>query len=197
MPRQMVTDHVAPFLLTKLLTPKLLAAATASYTPRVVFVASQTHAFGTGVNFDMLAHPDPQKYTSLDGYNQAKSANVLTGIELSKRSKGAINAYSLHPGGKSQQNSHRKEAMENMQALGLMGPDGRPNTENAQWKTISQGAATTVTAAFDPRLSTQPGAYLDDSTVANEKVAPHSSDPAKGEKLWALTEQIIGETFTF
>jgi hypothetical protein len=68
----MVTDHVAPFLLTKLLTPKLLAAATASYTPRVVFVASQTHAFSTGVNFNTLAHPDPQKYTSLDGYNQAK-----------------------------------------------------------------------------------------------------------------------------
>jgi hypothetical protein len=51
--------------------------------------------------------------------------------------------------------------------------------------------------------------------VANEKIAPHSSDPvstspysemsslfiateqANAEKLWDLTEKIIGEKFTF
>jgi hypothetical protein len=34
-----------------------------------------------------------------DAYNQCKAANVLCAIELSKRSKGQINGYSLHPGG--------------------------------------------------------------------------------------------------
>ncbi|KAJ7142311.1 hypothetical protein C8R44DRAFT_865663 [Mycena epipterygia] len=37
---QVVTDHIGPFLLTKLIAPKILAAGTASYVPRVVFVAS-------------------------------------------------------------------------------------------------------------------------------------------------------------
>jgi NAD(P)-dependent dehydrogenase (short-subunit alcohol dehydrogenase family) len=97
---QMGTDHVGPFLFTKLLAPKLLASTSASYTPRVVFVASGGHAYGTGVNFDTIEHPNPENYSSATAYFQAKSANVLTAIELSRRSKGAINAYSLHPGGK-------------------------------------------------------------------------------------------------
>jgi NAD(P)-dependent dehydrogenase (short-subunit alcohol dehydrogenase family) len=96
---QMGTDHVGPFLFTKLLAPKLLASTTSSYTPRVVFVASGAHAFGTGVNFDTIEHPIPENYSSAAAYFQAKSANILTAIELSRRSKGAINAYSLHPGG--------------------------------------------------------------------------------------------------
>lgn len=96
---QFATDHVGPFLFTKLLAPKLLAATTPTYTPRVVFVGSAAHAFGTGVDFSSLENPEPEKYGASLAYFQAKSANILTAIELSKRSKGAINAYSLHPGG--------------------------------------------------------------------------------------------------
>jgi hypothetical protein len=98
---------------------------------------------------------------------------------------------------------------------------------------LIEASRSTVTAAFDPRLNGQPtysllssaflnwiradkpGAYLDDCVVANEKIAPHSSDPvstspysemsslfiateqANAEKLWDLTEKIIGEKFTF
>lgn len=98
---QFATDHVGPFLFTKLLAPKLLAAATASYTPRVVFVSSNAHAFGKGVDLSVLAKPDPAKYTLADGYFQAKSANILAAIELAKRAKGKLNAYSLHPGSES------------------------------------------------------------------------------------------------
>lgn len=95
---QIATDHITPFLLTKLLAPKLLAAGTGGFTPRVVFVSSISQAMGTGVNFDTIAHPDADKYTSFDAYFQSKAANVLTAIELTKRAKGRINAYSLHPG---------------------------------------------------------------------------------------------------
>jgi hypothetical protein len=70
----------------------------------------------------------------------------------------------------------KKETLSEYQALGLLGPDGLPNTEKMQWKTIPQGAATTLTAAFDPRLNSQPGAYLDDSSAANGPVAGHNSD---------------------
>jgi hypothetical protein len=59
-----------------------------------------------------------------------------------------------------------------MQAMGVLGPDGLPNKEKFDWKTIPQGAATyvvqsssllqlayillpcsTAAAAFDPRIS--------------------------------------------
>ncbi|KAJ7793774.1 NAD-P-binding protein [Mycena olivaceomarginata] len=194
---QLATDHVGPFLFTKLLTRKLLAAATPTYTPRVVFVSSEAHGMGTGIDFDALTNPDPEKYVKFNAYAQAKSANILTAIELSKRSKGRINAYSLHPGGIFT-NIHEKEnSVPVLQALGVLLPDGKPNSALGQWKTIPQGAATTVAAAFDPRLNDTPGAYLESSVVANDKVAAHSSDPATAEKLWTVTEKLIGESFAF
>ncbi|KAJ7732143.1 short-chain dehydrogenase [Mycena metata] len=194
---QIATDHVGPFLFTKLLTPKLLASATGSYTPRVVFVASGAHAFGPGVDFTAIEKPNPETYNAAVVYFQAKSANILTAIELSKRSKGAINAYSLHPGVILTNLNQKEEGIPAGQAMGILGPDGLPDKEKFQWKTIPQGAATTVAAAFDPRLDDKPGAYLNDSTIANESVAPHSSDPANAEKLWTVTEKVLGETFTF
>ncbi|KAJ7488088.1 NAD-P-binding protein [Mycena latifolia] len=194
---QIATDHVGPFLFTKLLTPKLLAAGTPTYTPRVVFVSSEAHSFGTGVDFDTLTNPNPAKYEKLNAYGQAKSANVLTAMELSKRSKGKINAYSLHPGGIFTNIHEKPNSIPTFKSLGILLPDGKPNPAQGQWKTIPEGAATTVAAAFDPRLDDKPGAYLVDSVVANEKVAPHSSDPANAEKLWNVTEKLIGETFSF
>ncbi|KAJ7478450.1 hypothetical protein FB451DRAFT_1032482, partial [Mycena latifolia] len=76
---QMATDHIGPFLFTKLVAPRLLAARTASYIPRVVFVSSNTHAWGTGVHFITMRHPDPEKYGAMEAYFQAKSANCLIG----------------------------------------------------------------------------------------------------------------------
>ncbi|KAJ6529549.1 hypothetical protein DFH09DRAFT_1045196 [Mycena vulgaris] len=194
---QLATDHVGPFLFTKLLTPKLLASATPTYTPRVVFVSSEAHMYGTGVDFDALTNPDPEKYVKPNAYFQAKSANILTAIELSKRSKGKINAYSLNPGGIFTNIHQKADAIPVLQAMGVLLPDGKPNTALGQWKTIPQGASTTVAAAFDPRLNDKPGAYLDNSVIANDKVAAHSSDPATAEKLWNVSEKLIGETFAF
>ncbi|KAJ6554937.1 hypothetical protein DFH09DRAFT_1365914 [Mycena vulgaris] len=190
---QIATDHIGPFLLTKLLSPKLLATRTADYTPRVVFVSSIGHGRVTGVNF----HTEPAGYDPMQAYGQAKSANILTAIELSKRSKGQINAYSLHPGAIYTNIMLTEEAVAGLQAVGVLGPDGLPSEVKFAFKTIPQGAATTMVAAFDPGLNDKPGAYLDDCTAANHLIAPPSSDPANTEKLWTLTESIIGETFSF
>lgn len=98
---QMATGHIGPFLFTNLLIPKLLAAGTISYVPRVVFIASVAHAFCDGVDFSTFAQPIPTKYPTIAGaYRETKSANVLTAIELAKRAKGKINVYSLNPGRK-------------------------------------------------------------------------------------------------
>ncbi|KAJ7098895.1 hypothetical protein C8R44DRAFT_888741 [Mycena epipterygia] len=213
---QTATGHIGPFLFTKLLAPKILAAGTASYVPRVVFVSSSGHAFGTGVNFTTLGHPDPEKYNNADAYFQVKSANILSAIELSKRSKGKINAYSLHPGVIDTNIGQKEDSIPVLQSFGgliffssgrslwltqdpkgILGPDGKPNTETFEWKTIPQGAATTMAAVFDTRFNDKPGAYLSDSNEANKDVAGHSSDPVNATKLWTVTEEIISEKFTF
>ncbi|KAJ6546683.1 hypothetical protein DFH09DRAFT_1039921 [Mycena vulgaris] len=194
---QMATGHIGPFLFTNLLVPKLIASTTATYTPRVVFVSSLGHSFDNGVDFDTFAQPDPTKYNSVFGpYNETKSANILTAIELSKRSRGKINAYSLHPGLIFTNINHKEESLAEFKERGVLDEDGGPN-KDLVWKTIPQGAATTVAAAFDPSLSDKPGAYLIDCQAANDQIAPHSSDPANAARLWAVTEKVIGQTFEF
>ncbi|KAJ7480658.1 short-chain dehydrogenase [Mycena latifolia] len=196
--QQIATGHIGPFLFTNLLAPKLLASATATYTPRVVFVSSAAQAFDSGPDFDALGKPDPAKYDTIyKAYNETKSANVLTAIELSQRSRGKINAYSLHPGliytNISQKEESRKDFTENR----VLDADGRPDFSVYAWKTIPEGAATTVAAAFDASLSDKPGSYLDDCKEANGKIAPHSSDPVNASRLWEVTEKIVGQSFKF
>ncbi|KAJ7069267.1 hypothetical protein C8F01DRAFT_1112132 [Mycena amicta] len=178
---QMAIDHVSPFLLSKLLLPKLLASKSASPTwlPRIVLVSSEMQGMGPGIDFSALRKPAPGSAQETDfflRYHEAKSANVLLALELAKRGKGKLRAYSLHPGG-------------------TLNEDGQPNLEIAKWKTIPQGAATTVVAAFDPRLNDKSGSYLIDCVEANSQRTAINSDPANAEKLWKLTEEILEEEF--
>nr|GAT50996.1 short-chain dehydrogenase/reductase family protein [Mycena chlorophos] len=191
---QMATGHLASFLFTKLLAPKLLASKTAEFTPRVVWVSSSIHVLES-VNFELLKTPDATKYTPIMAYAHVKSATVLTAGELGRRSKGAILGYSVHPGVISTNINQAKDAIPVLQAVGVLDAEGKPDSTNYKWKTIPQGAATTVAAAFDPRILPTPGAYLDDSKVA--EAAAHSTDPATAAKLWTATEEIVGEKFEF
>ncbi|KAJ7039569.1 hypothetical protein C8F04DRAFT_1254850 [Mycena alexandri] len=168
---QIAAAHVGPFLFTNLLVPKLLTSATEQYTPRVASTS--------------------ETYNHVDSYCQAKAANVLSAIELSRRSGGKINAYNIFTN-----INQMDEGITKMKKMGMLTPEGRP-AEGHNWKNIPQGAATTVAAAFDPLINNQPGAYLGDSAVANDAIAPHSSDPANAERLWDVTEKIIGERFKF
>ncbi|KAJ6450577.1 NAD-P-binding protein [Mycena vitilis] len=194
---QIGTAHFGPFLFTKLIAPKLLATSNANFTPRVVAVSSIAHGMGSGLDFNVLAKPDAAKYTNLTAYGAAKSANILFASELSKRSQGKINAYSLHPGAIVTNMTQKEQNRDDLIALGFLKPNGTPCSEKFQWKTIPQGAATTIVAAFDTRLQDKAGAYLVDGRVANEQVAPHSSNPENASKLWTISEEIVGERFTF
>ncbi|KAJ7711403.1 hypothetical protein B0H16DRAFT_1703499 [Mycena metata] len=205
--------HRPPFLFTKLILGKIFAAGSSGYIPRVVFLSSSVHAAGTGVDLEQLEHPVAEKHTALSAYFAAKAAAVIDAIELSKRSKGKINAYSVSPGAIFTNISQKEESQADFKAAGMLTADGQPNMQAFNWKGIPEGAATTVMAAFDPRLDGElfvrrysqlmslapavPGAYIDETVVANENIAPHSSDPANGAKLWEVTERIIGEKFTF
>ncbi|KAF7348087.1 Short-chain dehydrogenase/reductase family protein [Mycena sanguinolenta] len=193
---QIATNHIGPFLFTKLLTPKLLAAQSESYTPRVVVVSSEGHSF---VPLDLNAvarNPNPETYDLLNAYSQSKAANLLFASEFSRRAKGKINVYSLHPGIIFTNIIKKEDNRAALTAIGTLTPEGLPNPEHITWKTLGQGAATTVAAAFDIRLESKSGAYLVDCVEANDKIAPHCSNTETAAKLWTITEEIVGETFT-
>ncbi|KAJ7087072.1 hypothetical protein C8R44DRAFT_893240 [Mycena epipterygia] len=143
---QMATGHTGPFLLTKLLAPKLLLAAeTASaskFTLRVVFVSSIAHTAGSGIDLSAVRHPDSATYQPMRGSIEAKSANIMTFIELARRAKGKINSYSLHPGAIFTAGCENEETRASLQAIGIIDADGAPNKEKVEWITLAQGAAT-------------------------------------------------------
>ncbi|KAK7013081.1 short-chain dehydrogenase/reductase family protein [Favolaschia claudopus] len=195
---RMATALTGPFLLTKLLSQKLLTSSSPDFTPRVVVVSSIAHAFGPhGVDLANIAHPDPAKYHNGDAYFQAKAAGILFASELSRRAKDKINAYSLHPGGIMTNINQKGQDKLDLISMGILTPEGLPDESKGAWKTMGEGAATTIVAAFDSRLDDKSGAYLDDCVVANEKVAPHSSNAETASKLWEITEEIVGEKFAF
>ncbi|KAF7298617.1 Short-chain dehydrogenase/reductase family protein [Mycena indigotica] len=197
---QMAAGHIAPFLFTKLVYPKLQGSRTTDWTPRVVFVSSDQHAAGDGVPLDKEtfargtgAAADDPALGLFARYGAVKSANVLTAREMAKRGASKVRAYSLHPGS-IVTNAFSKGFKGALEQLGIIDAEGKPGTV-LPFKTLPQGAATTVVAAFDPRIAAHSGEFLQDSVLAEEKVASHSADMARAAKLWELTEDVLGERF--
>ncbi|KAJ7162852.1 hypothetical protein C8R46DRAFT_1352714 [Mycena filopes] len=192
---QIATDHLGPFLFTALIAPKLHAAKSATYTPRVVALTSIFHEYASGIDFADIKHPEEAKYEAFTAYNQAKSANLLFAAELSRRAGGAIHGFSASPGVALTNIQLKPESYEIFVAREIITPDRKPHP-NFKWKTIPQAAATTLVAAFDPKLSARPGAYLDDCNEA-AIAGPNFADPLLSGQLWTETEKIVGKSFTF
>lgn len=86
-------NHLASFLFTRLLLPKILESAPA----RIIQVNSQGHRFG-GLDLDDL-NWDRRHYRGLQGYGASKTAQLLTVWELAERLKGTgVTINAMHPG---------------------------------------------------------------------------------------------------
>ncbi len=188
---QFGTNHLGHFLLIRLLTPALLAAGSA----RVVLLSSAGHRFGD-VDLD-----DPGwergDYDPWVAYGRSKTANILcaVGLDLRLRDQG-VRAFALHPGGiQTELGRHLTE--ESLNAL-----IARRTAANAPvtWKSVPQGAATTVWAATSPDLDGEGGRYLEDCHIAEPAqdadapggVRPYALDPARADALWELSERLVG-----
>jgi NAD(P)-dependent dehydrogenase (short-subunit alcohol dehydrogenase family) len=88
-------NHVAPFLLTELLLPRLEASA-ASQPSRVIGLASVAHTRGR-IHLDDLTLA--KGWTGYAAYAMSKLANVMHAISLAERHVAdKLVAYSVHPG---------------------------------------------------------------------------------------------------
>ncbi len=184
---QFGTNHLAHFLLTGLLWPLLNASGPA----RVVNVSSEGHRRG-GVDLD-----DPnfiaRDYDKFLGYGQSKTANILFSRELDRHASGmGVHAYSLHPGriatdlGRHMTHDDMVQLMERARAASASGmPD---------FKSIPQGAATTVYTAVTEALDDHGGAYLSDCALAEP--AEWATDDAVAGALWELSESLVGEQWS-
>jgi NAD(P)-dependent dehydrogenase (short-subunit alcohol dehydrogenase family) len=189
---QFGTNHLGHFLLIQLLTPALVAADAA----RVVLLSSAGHRFGD-VDLD-----DPgferTPYDPWVAYGRSKTANVLCAVGVDQRLRDhGVRAFAVHPGG-IRTDLGRHLTKESLAALLASRP---PGTE-IEWKTVPQGAATTVYAATSPDLDGIGGRYLEDCHLAEPTDDPQSTsgvrayalDPERADALWALSERLVDET---
>ena len=90
--RTFAVNHLAPFLLTALLSDRLKASAPA----RVVTVSSAAHR-NYALHFDDLQ--GERRYSAFGAYSRSKLANILFTYELARRLEGTgVTANCLHPG---------------------------------------------------------------------------------------------------
>lgn len=188
--KQVGVCHVAHFLLTRGLLPYLEKSSTSSSPSRVVCVSSMANIM---MDADFLDHArlETTPYDQWAAYGNSKTCNLLHAQELHKRyfncgDTPGVAAFSLHPGG-----IH----------TGLQG--------HVDWwtmlkwrvvtplffKSIAQGAATSIYCATKPGLEEHSGKYFDNckptDTVIKTEAKMNCDDPAK--KLWELTEGVLAE----
>jgi len=60
---------------------------------------------------------------------------------------------------------------------------------------MQQGCSTTLVAALDPSIEGDSGAYLDDGDVAVNAPPDYLAVPENEERLWKLSEELVGEKF--
>ena len=191
---QFGTNHLGHFLLTRELMPLIEQGER----PRIVNLSSRGHHMAP-VNLD-----DPnferRDYNEWASYGQSKTANVLFTVGLEQRFGGkGIHAYAVHPGG-IQTNLGRHMSEE--QAAALI-ERVTTNDPGFAWKTIPQGAATQCWAATAPELEGTGGVYCEDCHVAaiddqssTGGVRSYALDQDSADRLWAISEQMVGASFS-
>jgi NAD(P)-dependent dehydrogenase (short-subunit alcohol dehydrogenase family) len=145
------------------------------------------------------------QYAEFVAYGRSKTANVLFAVEFDRRHKArGVRATAVHPGaiqtelGRYMTAEAREKLIANINASQ---PRGAPPFS---YKSIPQGAATSVWAACVADAEAVGGRYCEDCHVAEivsipgirSGVQPYALDPTRAQALWQKSEQLVGERFS-
>lgn len=190
---QFGTNHLGHFLFTGLLSQALIEGAPG----RVVNLSSAGHKFGR-FNFEDPSYLH-REYDKWQAYGESKTANILftVALDLRTRERG-VRAFAVHPG-VIMTDLARHMQPEDLAALQARNPGGE-----MKFKTLQQGAATTVWAASSPHLSGRGGIYLENCQIApaagpgkESGVESYAVNATSAERLWTLSEELVGQSFEF
>ncbi|WP_432825387.1 SDR family NAD(P)-dependent oxidoreductase [Dactylosporangium sp. CA-092794] len=186
---QFATNHLGHFTLATGLLPALRAAGGA----RVVAVSSAAH-LRSPVVFDDV-HFERREYDPWLAYGQSKTANVLFAVEADRRWSGdGIRVNALHPGGIHTNLQRHVDVEELRRTAAAAGAQAR-------WKSVEQGAATSVLLAASPLTEGVGGRYYEDCNEAGPNqpgtrtgVAAYALDPESAARLWDVTLASVQST---
>ncbi|PCE24005.1 oxidoreductase [Paraburkholderia acidicola] len=193
---QFAANHLGHFQLTGRLWPALIRSGHA----RVVTLSSGAHR-RAAFDFDdpNFERRDYDKWTA---YAQSKTAGVLFTVALDRRGEPyGVRAFAVHPG-RIETDLQRFITMQELQALGYRNKDGEiPEEQRRLYKTVPQGAATTVWCATSRALDGIGGVYCENADIAAAVPADHAAmdgvlpwaiDRVMAGQLWALSETMTG-----
>ncbi|MGO9496414.1 MAG: SDR family NAD(P)-dependent oxidoreductase [Solirubrobacteraceae bacterium] len=196
-------NHLAHFALTIGLLPSLQATGDA----RVICLSSSAHR-RSDIHYEDPNY-DRRPYEPAEAYGQSKTANALFAVGFSARYAGPhLTANAVMPGA-IRSGLMRHLTQDEFRARGWIDAEGNDLREG--WKTLEQGAATTIWAAVAPELDGVSGKYLEDCAIATPLLhadqplgghynphgqlrghyQPYALNPANAERLWTLSEQLI------
>jgi retinol dehydrogenase 14 len=172
--RTFALNHLAPFLLTSLLSDRLIASAPA----RVVTVSSGAQGMGK-IDFDDLM--GERKYSGQRAYNQSKLANVMFTYELARRFEGTgVTATVLHPG----MTNTAFSAEDPSRVFAPLVVVLRPFMNSPE-----RGADTPVFLASSPDVEGVSGRYFANLTAKKSSAA--SYDASTTARLWQVSTDLV------
>jgi NAD(P)-dependent dehydrogenase (short-subunit alcohol dehydrogenase family) len=171
-------NHLGPFLLTELLTDRLVASAPS----RVVNVASTAHRSARrGLDFEDLQ--SRQGYRGMQVYGNSKLANILFTTELASRMSGkGVTANSVHPGTVAT-GYGRDGDTRGLLAFGL-------KVIKPFVLTPEKGARTSVYLAASEDVAGVTGKYFVKCKARQPSAA--AQNEAAARRLWAVSEELVG-----
>lgn len=173
----LAVNHLAPFLLTQLLTLLLQAGSAA----RVVTVSSYMHTRVKHIPWDDLQ--SEHDYSAAAAYNLTKLMNVMFTYELARRWSGtSITANALHPGWPLKTNLGREQT-------GLGGIFDRAS--KLCGASPARGSRTSLYLAGSPEVTGTSGQYF--ARCRPSKSSALSHDTSASRRLWAASAQLCGE----
>jgi len=195
---QFGTNHLGHFLLTKELMPLIEKGSR----QRIVNLSSRGHHIAPVDFYD--PNFERRDYEKWQSYGQSKTANILFAVGLEDRFGGkGIHAYALHPGGIHTNLGRHMSEQDRTALMERIRKNAEAHGETPQpFKTIPQGAATTCWVATSEELEGRGGLYAEDCHVAavddasaSGGVRSYALDHANADRLWTLSETLVGEKF--
>ena len=198
---QFGTNHLGHFLLVNRLASLIPSGG------RVVMLASSGHRFADVDRNDPSFDHTP--YDPFVAYGRAKTANILFAVAFDQRHRArGVRAAAVHPGGIHTELARHMDESQMTALLETINSQLESEGQGPfQFKTVSQGAATSVWAAVVASAEDIGARYCENchvsETVADdvvitpvsEGVRRYALDAAGADALWRKSEEMVGESF--
>ncbi len=197
---QFGTNHLGHFVLVNRIASLIRPGG------RLVNVSSAGHR---RANVD-LGDPNFERtpYDPMVAYGRSKTANILFAVAFDRRHRSrGVRAAAVHPGAIQTELGRHMDAGQLQNLVDRINQQLAAEGKSFQWKSVPQGAATSVWAAVVAPADEIGGQYCancqvghivrDETTVTalSEGVLAYALDPDKAEALWEKSEELVGESF--